>query len=356
VRRAREKPAPAVLAAAARLAGALFVAGPGCVAQTKVVPEPGVEPTFLQRTQEADGHWSAPRFGGKAEADLRVNALVMLALLADGSTSRNGPSRQQVRDCRSWLMKQQDSNGNLLLRADPDWLLDHAIACYALAEDLRLAKRAKAAGVEAVVKALGVLRTRLEIARPSPSAELRLWTTMCMQSLRASAKDRTDEEAAAAAVTALRGAAAELETTLSKLPAAEAVSPRDRAAALLQAELLRPVDEAAKTTDRASEAAVEPVWPERPLDDPLLTFYVSLTRWLRSGADWKAVAPRLEREVVKVQRARGPEVEGEQLGQTWDPQGEFGARNGRFGTHAGGLLLCTVYYRYCRLQVAAGGD
>lgn len=346
----------AVLAAATRLARVVFAVGAGCVAQTKGVPEPGVEPTFLQRTQEADGHWSAPRFGGKAEADLRVNGLVMLALLADGSTSRNGPFRQQVRDCGSWLLKQQDDNGNLLLRADPDWLLDHAIACYALAEDLRLARRTKTYGVEGVAKVLGALRMRLEIARPSPSAELRLWTTMCMQSLRASAKDRTDEEAAAAAVTALRGLATELETTLSKLPAAEAVSPRDRAAALLQAELLRPVASDAKTTDRAPEAAMEPAWPERPLDDPLLTFYVTLTRWLRGGADWKALGPRLEQQVIKAQRARGPEVAGEQLGQTWDPQGEFGARNGRFGTHAGGLLLCTLYYRYCRLQVAAGGD
>jgi len=101
---------------------------------------------------------------------------------------------------------------------------------------------------------------------------------------------------------------------------------------------------------------MEPVWPERPLDDPLLTFYVTLTRWLRGGADWKALGPRLDQQIVKVQRACGPEVEGEQLGQTRDPQGEFGARNGRFGTHAGGVLLCAVYYRHCRLQVATGGD
>lgn len=340
----------------ARHLAVLALAVASGAAQAKVVAEPAVEPTFLQRTQEADGRWSAARFGGKAEADLRVNALLMLALLADGSTSRNGPFRLQMRQCRAWLLKQQDGNGNLLLRADPDWLLDHAIACYALAEDFRLANRAKGYGVEVVVKVLGALRARLLIARPAPSAELRLWTTMCVQSLRASGKDRAPEEGAAAAVSALLGAATELETTLAKLPAAEAVSARDRAAVLLQAELLRPVASDAKATNRPSEIAIEPAWPERPLDDPLLTFYVSLTRWLRSGADWKAVAPRLEREVVKVQRARGPEVNGEQLGGTWDPQGEFGARNGRFGTHAGGLLLSTVYYRYCRLQVAAGGE
>lgn len=346
--------APSVAAHLAVLALAVGSAA----AQAKVVSEPAVEPTFLQRTQETDGHWSAARFGGKAEADLRVNALLMLALLADGSTSRNGPFRPQVRQCRAWLLKQQDGNGNLQLRADPDWLLDHAIACYALAEDFRLAKRAKGYGVEVVVKVLGALRARLEIARPAPSAELRLWTTLCAQSLHASGKDRAFEEAAAAAVSALRGAATELETTLSKLPVADAVSARDRAAVLLLAELRRPVATGAMPAERTMESvdAALAEWPEQALEDPLLTFYVALSHWLRGGAEWKAIGPRLGQEVQKAQRARGPEVNGEQLGGTWDPQGEFGARNGRFGTHAGGLLLSTVYYRYCRLHVAAGGE
>jgi hypothetical protein len=59
------------------------------------------------------------------------------------------------------------------------------------------------------------------------------------------------------------------------------------------------------------------------------------------------VAPRLGAEVEAQSREPG-------LAGSWAPRGAFGRNFGRVGTTAARLLTMELYYRYSRLDVAAG--
>lgn len=306
------------------------------------------ETWFSARVQEADGHWSAARFGGKAEADLRVNALLLLHYLAEGETAQNGPHRQVVRNAMRWLHAQQDKNGCFALRADPEWLLDHAMATYGVAEELRLAQRWDPEALAHVLSACGALCRQLPVARPRPAAEVHLWVELCARSLRALAKAASaqgDAEALAIAAS-LAVAADDLRGAAAKLPAPEPKTPRDRAAALLQREL------AGSTL--GDTLPVE--WPADLLADPLTTFYVTVAVYLRGGKPWSLVSAELQKSVLKVQVTEGVEAADPHvdLKGSWAPVDAFGEQNGRLGTTAGAFLLMEVYYRYCRLELCSG--
>lgn len=319
-----------------RLLGATFLA--------LAVPVVGQRQSFLDRTQQADGSWLVEQYGGEPDAVLRTNALLLLAHLGDGSTSRSGPRRELVRNSVRWLRRQQDESGRLLLRADPDWPLDHAIGTFALCEELRLSRFLRGGGRDQVFAAVDALGASLVAARPAPSVEFVLWAELCAHSLRRAAREFPGDGDVIRVVPGLHEAAERLAVALAKVVPAAASTPREQAAALLR--------EAHAGRFPAADDALPPAWPTDLLVDPLASFYAAAALFCRGGPTWKLATEELKRQVVKAQRQErtaGPD--GEVLYGTWDPKGPFGAQNGRLGSTAVGILLLEVYYRYVRIAV-----
>ena len=319
-----------------RLLGATFLA--------LAVPVVGQRQSFLDRTQRADGSWPVEQYGGEPDAVLRTNALLLLAHLGDGSTSRSGPRREPVRNSVRWLRRQQDESGRLLLRADPDWPLDHAIGTFALCEELRLSRFHRGLGRDQVFAAVDALAASLAAARPGPSVEFVLWAELCVHSLRRAAREFPAAGDVIRVVPGLHDAAERLAAALANVVPAAASTPREQAAALLR--------EAHAGRFAAAPDTLPPEWPADLLADPLASFYAAAALFCRGGPAWKLATEELKQQVVKAQRrdrTAGPD--GEVLYGTWDPKGTFGAQNGRLGSTAVGILLLEVYYRYVCIAV-----
>ncbi len=287
----------------------------------------GPDAPYAVRNQEADGHWFAVRGGGRADADLRVTAWQLLAMLGDGSTLRSGPWRGSVKGAVKWLRAQQDDRGRIGLRGDSDWLLDHVMATWALAEATRLSSCTEL--VASVRAATSHLAEQLVLVRPSPGPELRLWCELLAASA-AQIEALTDERGS-------RGfevGAAILASRLAALPVAAPATDRERAAQWWR--------EARAGKDVA--AAVVEAWPADPLLDPLRTLYLTAAAYQFGGATWAGVTRRIERDIVRQQIRAGDERGG------WPASGPFAAQNGRFGVHALSVVTLEIYYRYCRLS------
>lgn len=101
---------------------------------------------WLKQHQDDDGKWDCDSFmkhddtkvvcdgAGNATHDVGVTGLALLTFLGDGSTLRAGPYREQVRKAVQWLRAQQHVNGRIGGNQTHDFIYDHAIATYALAE------------------------------------------------------------------------------------------------------------------------------------------------------------------------------------------------------------------------------
>jgi tetratricopeptide (TPR) repeat protein len=116
-------------------------------------------------------------------ADVRVNVWMLLQFLADGSTLRTGPHRTEVRQLVRWLDTRRDAEGRVGLRAEPDWLLEQAMATYAFWELLFDAPDAKTH--ERAIATLDALVRELERARPAPDLEVQLWCRFVQVAARA---------------------------------------------------------------------------------------------------------------------------------------------------------------------------
>jgi hypothetical protein len=115
--------------------------------------------------------------------------------------------------------------------------------------------------------------------------------------------------------------------------------------------LLRALGELAPEAEHADAPSTTPTDPSSPatsLDatEPLVALYDVLSAY-RSGAyAWRRISPQVAREIAKAPPQRGP------WAGTWEPVGAFGADSGRFALAAVHTITLTVYYRYCRLEVA----
>jgi len=297
----------------------------------------------LGDARERDGHWSAARFGGKPEADVEVTALAILACLADGSTCREGPHRDEVEDGARWLCQQQDERGRIGLRTDPDWLRDHALATWVVAEAARLTPMRRLG--PPVERAVDVLGDELARRRPPPDLELVVLAELAAQAAQRAGAALLQE----ARSTPARGrvAADDLRPRPDRRPLADDLhagvlvqvvapmqpvpdgSPRQRAASVLL-DLLR-------GRTRAAEAAVLDAWPADPAADALATFYVTWAGYHLGGENWIAISRAISKSGI-VRRAGLREAEG-----------AFGARTGRIGQTSASVLTLSSYYRCNRV-------
>ncbi len=293
---------------------------------------------WLIRAQAEDGHWpAAGPDGGRPVRDLRATALAMLGILADGSTLQSGPFRAQLRKACHWLRQNQDGQGRFALHTEPDWLLDHAMATYAVLEAARLGKETPSAGQSSAIDALTV-GLRHQRGR-DVAVELLLWSEMCARS---AAALQADEEWAAHLLALRR----EIERLRARRDIPEALHER---AALLLLEVIEGRGAPARRLELA-EPFLQPAWPAKTTD-PRAMLYYSMACFRLAGTDrafsqaWKHHSRRLTEVVVRTHIANG-DTRG-----TWDPVGSFGQDGGRMCTTATHVLILTVYYRYCRLSI-----
>lgn len=311
-------------------------------------------------TQSSDGRYPAAYFAelglddgaGRPVRDLRVTALMALGLLADGQTMRRGPHRAALKKAIQWLRKVQDDQGRFWLQTEPDWILDHAMATYALCEAARTAPYATLRNN--VAPALAVLIRHLSLPRHDADAELLLWCEMCARSAAAfeaglrRAERNVDEATWESGAERLQRECRRPDQDPHRDSVPEA--PRERAAMLLL-ELMR--GDLAPDSARIAELAerfLSPDWPTAAaLDEPLTILYYGLVcyRWGTTEpfeTSRRNLARNLTQLIVKTQGALG----------TWDPRGTFGLDSGRLGTTAVHVLVLTGYYRYCKLEIAEG--
>ena len=291
--------------------------------------------TFLQNEQRADGSWPIVEHGGRPDATLRVQALVLLLCVSDGSNSSSGPWQAVIGRAVSWLHRAQDRRGRLGLRPDPDWLLDHAFATCALVEHARQTERQGREIWSPALMAVGAMREQLRLQRHGITAELALWTRWTAMALAVAA--RTVGNAQDVVAPTLETASYQLRTALALQRVQHQESERDRAAAFLLAEV---------TGWQSMRLSLAP-WPEDPVVEPLAAFYVLLARFRIGGSAWGPASRWAERQLVRKFGAG----ELAHLRHTLAPTGAFGAENGLLGTTAAGLLAVQVYYRHGRIAL-----
>jgi hypothetical protein len=150
------------------------------------------EPAWFPALQAADGRWPAKDVDIADPADVRVSAWMALSLAGEGCSLGRGGLSAQLRSTVHWLLAQQDGQGRIGLRADCDWLLDHAMATYALCEATFDSRSANAAGP--VLAAVAALQREVLRMRPAPGVELRLWGELVAKSLRVRAERATKQD------------------------------------------------------------------------------------------------------------------------------------------------------------------
>ncbi|MFK7741426.1 MAG: hypothetical protein AB8H80_14005 [Planctomycetota bacterium] len=104
---------------------------------------------WLARHQDEDGRWDCDNFmkhdkgtpsdgAGNPVHDVGVTALATLAFLGHGNTMDAGPHKEVVARGVKWLRAQQQENGLIGSNASHDFIYDHALAAFALAETCNL--------------------------------------------------------------------------------------------------------------------------------------------------------------------------------------------------------------------------
>lgn len=113
---------------------------------------------WLRLHQDENGRWDSDEFmkhdkqgkpcdgDGNPVQDIGNTGLVVLAMLADGSTLQKGPHKEHLRKAVRFLIDQQGGDGRLGPATSHDFIYGHAIGTWALAEAAASSKliRAKA--------------------------------------------------------------------------------------------------------------------------------------------------------------------------------------------------------------------
>lgn len=327
---------PAVVRAVPALLALLTLLTCGTVALAQR-PEP------LQDLRAADGHYAARDDGMPDAADVRVNVWMLLAFVADGSTLHTGPYGGEVRRLVRWLDTHRDGEGRVGLRADPDWLLEQAMATYAFWELLFDSPVAKTH--DRALATLDALTRELERARPEPDLEVLLWCRFV--------------QVAGRALSQVAPTPGPLPTVLLAI---ERSTQRDDALERLNAAMAKlgePKAPAADAPVRQRSAFVlwqvlapeprllhePPPWPEDPLADPWCAFYATMAAFVTGGEPRRVNIQRVDAEVVAKSVKRGTRA-GE-----LPPSGAFGDVHGRVGTTAVANLTMITRHRYVRLHL-----
>ncbi len=303
---------------------------------TGSIPAQDARGGYPLNKQDETGCWSPVDFGKGVPAPatsrrLRVTALVCLAIIADKSTMRSGPYKKSLTNGIRWLRTKQDDHGRFDHHTEPDWILDHTIASYAIAEACLTAAMPQLR--KNTSEALRAMADHLSQLKRAPT-EVLLWSQLTLGTCR-HLRDCDFKHSDKTLTTEITQATERVESEILRLlPKSKVITPRDRLALLWLRCLRDPKlrDKGLANDVKTALTELKLIGTERPLE----SFYLLNMAFLVGYESFKQCSSAVGKTIRKQQTAD----------RSWEPEGEFGRTSGRLGTTAVHLLTLLTYYRY----------
>jgi hypothetical protein len=335
---------------------------------------------WLADHQDDDGKWDADEFmkhdpstdvcdgAGRADHDVGLTGLALLAFLGDGHTTRQGKYKNQVVKAVQWLREQQDFESGLIGEdRNTNFLYDHSIATLAMCEAYYFSKSPiLASSAQNAVNYIGRARNPYSVWRYAVPAQgdndssVTGWMVFALKAaeesgLRVDSASFTDAIAWFDEVTdpvSGRVGYSSIGERSSRETGVNDEYPRELSEAMTAVGLLcrfflgqdpdrnefmtKHADLMLKTTPRWDD--------ERGLSNDLYYWYYgSYAMYQMGGKYWRTWNKAMKPAIVDSQESAGS-AQG-----SWEPNGPWGMVGGRVYSTAMSVLCLEVYFRYSKV-------
>ena len=334
---------------------------------------------WLAAHQDADGKWDADAYmkhddpakgtvcggAGNPVHDVGITGLALLAFLGDGTTLRAGPYKNTVKKGVKWLMEQQQDDGLFGSGNSSDFIYDHAIAAYAMAEAYGLSEyRILREPAQRGIDYLESHRNPYMVWRYQPrdggdDTSVTGWCVMAYQSARHFGL-QVNQQGLDNALTWFENVT-DPATGRHGYMDRGGFSSRRRgdhcvefppekgeamtAVGLFCRHFMHQDPRENPVMETAAQLLLQklPRWDENDGSiDHYYWYYASYALYQAGGAAWNTWAKALKPAVVDTQRRDG------NFDGSWDPVGVWGNDGGRIYSTATLVLTLEAYYRYAR--------
>jgi len=335
--------------------------------------------SWLAAHQDPDGKWDSDEFmkhdpagdpcdgPGRAEHDVGLTALALLAFLGDGNTPNRGRYRDTVARGIHWLRGQQDYESGLVgRRVGTAFLYDHGLAALALCEAYYFTKSpVLRTPAQKAIELIGQARNPYGVWRyavpPSGDGDTSVtgWMVFALESAK-EAGLAVDSQAFPDALTwfdeltdpATGRVGYDSPGSLSaRVPGMNDHYPAERGEAMTAVALLCRFflgqDPGSEPAMRQHADLLLQCLPEWSADgagnDVYYWYYGSYAMYQMGGKHWRAWSRAMGPAIVDTQRREGA------TRGSWDPDGPWGMVGGRVYSTAMMVLCLEVHFRYSRL-------
>jgi hypothetical protein len=314
---------------------------------------------WLAASQDADGRWSAAKYGAGQEAellgrnrqgagkdgDMAVTGLALLAFLGAGHTHQEGAFQESVRRGLEFLIRSQEKDGNLGGGAQLyAFMYCHGMATFALSEAYGMTRDQRLEGPlrKAVAWSLKAQHPtnggwRYKPGDPVGDTSQLGWQLMALKSadlagIELPARSREGM------VRFLKSVQSGTYGGLASYRPTEKVTRTMTAEALVCRQLLG-MSRANPASDEAGAYIIEELPGQGPMN-LYYWYYGTLATFHLQGEHWDRWNEALKEALISTQVSRG-----ENSG-SWDPDDAWGRHGGRIFSTALAALCLEVYYRY----------
>ena len=356
---------------------------------------------WLATHQSPDGRWEAEGFGrwcdgkpspdpaldgaGRAQNDVGVTGLALLAFLGAGYSHRDGPFQPTVLNGLRWLRNQQDPEGCIGARATGHHVYGHAIAALALVEAYALTGSAMLKNpAQKSLDYIALTRNpyfawRYGVKPGDNDTSVTGWMMMALKSaklvnaadaarsrpptfqldedafdgIRAWIDKMTDPDTGRVGYQQRGTGPARPNDLVDRFPAekSEAMTAVGVLARVFLGE--HPKTSVAIQNGARLCAALVPVWkPTEGAVDMYYWYYATLAMYQVGGDPWKRWDAAMKPAIVDTQRMDGDYC---RYKGSWDAVDPWGQDGGRVYATAVMAMCLEVYYRYERVAGLDGG-
>ncbi|HTF90823.1 MAG TPA: prenyltransferase/squalene oxidase repeat-containing protein [Planctomycetota bacterium] len=337
---------------------------------------------WLKAHQSPDGSWDCDGFmsncgqlqagsscdgPGEGTHDVGMTGLAMLAFLGDGSTTREGPYKEQVAKAVKWLKEQQETDTGVYgERVGHSFMYDHAIATLAMCEAYYfsrnpLLRRSAQDAINFITRARNPYGAWRYASPPAGDNDTSVsgWCVFAMASAQEGGltidpegfigasqwiEDMTDPATGRTGYDTIGSAS-------SRVGGLNEQYPTDKGEAMTSVAILSRVfmgQDVAKNplVDKGADLLKKhlPEWDADGLgNDMYYWYYGSYALFQLGGPRWEAWNKAAKQTLLAGQRKDG-DMQG-----SWDPKDAWGHSGGRVYTTALGALCLEVYFRYSRV-------
>ncbi len=335
---------------------------------------------WLANHQDDDGKWDADEFmkhdpatdicdgAGRADHDVGVTGLSLLAFMGDGHTTRQGLYKNKVSKGINWLRQQQDFESGLIGEdRNTNFLYDHSIASLAMCEAYYFSKNPiMATSAQNAVDYIGRSRNPYSVWRyASPpdgdnDTSVTGWMIFALKSAEEGGL-KIDSAAFTDAVSWLdevtdnvtgRVGYSSIGEQSSRETGVNDEYPRELTEAMTAVGLLcrfflkqEPDTEERMTKHADLMLKTLPVWDDENgySNDLYYWYYGSYAMYQMGGKHWKGWNKAMKDAVLSSQETTGSSK------GSWDPNGPWGMVGGRVYSTALCVLCLEVYFRYAKV-------